>query len=77
VPIWVSTKRSVRYADYSHCQTQIDYHTPEQFKALRATQLAYRDALNQVSQYAFLIKGRANLAARGWPNWKKAQETRG
>jgi len=27
--------------------------TPEQFKALRATQLAYRDALNYVSQYAF------------------------
>jgi IS605 OrfB family transposase len=27
--------------------------TPEQFKTLRATQLAYRDALNFVSQYAF------------------------
>jgi putative transposase len=27
--------------------------TPEQFAALRATQLAYRDALNLVSQYAF------------------------
>ena len=27
--------------------------TPEQFKVLRATQLAYRDALNSVSQYAF------------------------
>lgn len=27
--------------------------TPEQFKALRATQLAYRDSLNYVSQYAF------------------------
>jgi len=27
--------------------------TPEQFKALRTTQLAYRDALNFVSQYAF------------------------
>jgi putative transposase len=27
--------------------------TPEQFAALRATQLAYRDALNFVSQYAF------------------------
>ena len=27
--------------------------TPEQFKALRETQLAYRDALNYVSQYAF------------------------
>jgi IS605 OrfB family transposase len=27
--------------------------TPEQFAALRATQLAYRDALNQVSSYAF------------------------
>jgi putative transposase len=27
--------------------------TPEQFQALRETQLAYRDALNAVSQYAF------------------------
>ena len=27
--------------------------SPEQFKALRTTQLTYRDALNQVSQYAF------------------------
>jgi len=27
--------------------------TPEQFKALRQTQLAYRDALNFVSQYAY------------------------
>ncbi len=27
--------------------------TPEQFKALRQTQLAYRDALNYVSQYAY------------------------
>src|SRR2546423_1715698 len=27
--------------------------TSEQFAALRATQLAYRDALNYVSQYAF------------------------
>src|SRR5260370_28567176 len=27
--------------------------TPDQFKALRATQLAYRDALNFVSAYAF------------------------
>src|SRR5713226_6143052 len=27
--------------------------TPDQFAALRATQLAYRDALNFVSQYAF------------------------
>ena len=27
--------------------------TPEQFRALRATQLAYRDALNDVSRYAF------------------------
>jgi len=27
--------------------------TPEQFQALRATQLAYRDALNAVSSYAF------------------------
>src|SRR5437588_13106276 len=27
--------------------------TPEQFNALRQTQLAYRDALNYVSQYAY------------------------
>lgn len=27
--------------------------TPDQFQALRRTQLAYRDALNYVSQYAF------------------------
>src|SRR5215470_11512580 len=27
--------------------------TPEQFRALRQTQLAYRDALNAVSRYAF------------------------
>src|SRR6266446_6460253 len=27
--------------------------TPQQFQALRATQLAYRDALNYVSQYAY------------------------
>lgn len=27
--------------------------TPEQFQALRTTQLAYRDALNFVSRYAF------------------------
>jgi putative transposase len=29
------------------------YTTPDQFRALRATQLAYRDALNYVSRYAF------------------------
>src|SRR5436190_7930034 len=27
--------------------------TPQQFQALRTTQLAYRDALNYVSQYSF------------------------
>src|SRR5215813_3457849 len=27
--------------------------TPDQFKLLRATQLAYRDGLNHVSQFAF------------------------
>ena len=27
--------------------------TPDQFRALRETQLAYRDALNSVSRYAF------------------------
>ncbi len=34
--------------------TKLKLHTtPEQFAALRTTQLAYRDALNYVSRYAF------------------------
>ncbi|GHO79549.1 transposase [Ktedonobacter sp. SOSP1-85] len=37
--------------------------TPEQFKALRSTQLAYRDALNYVSQYAF-ANGKLSNAIR-------------
>ncbi|GER89378.1 transposase [Dictyobacter vulcani] len=37
--------------------------TPEQFAALRATQLAYRDALNAVSQYAF-AHGKMSNAVR-------------
>jgi putative transposase len=37
--------------------------TPEQFKALRETQLAYRDALNYVSQYAF-THGKMSNAVR-------------
>src|SRR5713226_10485251 len=33
---------------------KLKLHTsPEQFQALRQTQLAYRDALNHVSRYAF------------------------
>ncbi len=33
---------------------KLKLHTsPEQFRALRQTQLAYRDALNHVSRYAF------------------------
>ena len=33
---------------------KLKLHTsPEQFQALRKTQLAYRDALNYVSQYAY------------------------
>jgi predicted transposase len=33
---------------------KLKLHTaPEQFQALRATQLAYRDALNYASRYAF------------------------
>ena len=35
--------------------------TPEQFRALRQTQLAYRDALNHVSLYAF-AQGRMRSA---------------
>ncbi|HTD19423.1 MAG TPA: transposase [Ktedonobacteraceae bacterium] len=37
--------------------------TPEQFKALRTTQLAYRDSLNYVSQYAF-ANGKLSNAIR-------------
>src|SRR5215469_15125599 len=37
--------------------------TPEQFAALRATQLAYRDGLNRVSQYAF-AHGKTNSRRR-------------
>ena len=37
--------------------------TPEQFKALRTTQLAYRDSLNYVSQYAF-AHGKMSNAVR-------------
>src|SRR5262250_1757623 len=37
--------------------------TPEQFAALRKTQLAYRDALNLVSQYAFAHGKMSNKAA--------------
>jgi putative transposase len=35
--------------------------TPEQFRALRATQLAYRDALNYVSRYAFAHGKMSNM----------------
>jgi IS605 OrfB family transposase len=44
---------------YTGCMQQIMtaklklHPSPEQFRALRATQLAYRDALNYVSRYAF------------------------
>jgi predicted transposase len=37
--------------------------TPEQFQALRATQLAYRDALNYVSRYAFDHGKKSNKVA--------------
>jgi putative transposase len=37
--------------------------TPQQFAALRATQLAYRDALNFVSQYAFVHGKMSNRVA--------------
>ncbi len=37
--------------------------TPEQFQALRATQLAYRDALNFVSQYAYAHGKMSNRVA--------------
>src|SRR4051794_34761169 len=36
--------------------------TPEQFAVLRATQLAYRDALNAVSHYAFEHSKTSNAA---------------
>src|SRR5260370_14378725 len=37
--------------------------TPAQFQALRATQLAYRDSLNFVSQYAFAHGKMSNRVA--------------
>jgi putative transposase len=37
--------------------------TPEQFQALRTTQLAYRDSLNFVSQYAFAHGKMSNRVA--------------
>src|SRR5262245_60728561 len=37
--------------------------TPEQFRALRQTQLAYRDALNYVSRYAFEHGKMRNMVA--------------
>ncbi len=37
--------------------------TPQQFQALRATQLAYRDALNYVSQYAYAHGKSSNRVA--------------
>ncbi|HEY7419048.1 MAG TPA: transposase, partial [Ktedonobacteraceae bacterium] len=37
--------------------------TPEQAQALRATQLAYRDGLNAVSQYAFEHGKTSNVTA--------------
>src|SRR6266851_3822837 len=37
--------------------------TPAQFQALRATQLAYRDSLNFVSQYAFVHGKMSNRVA--------------
>ena len=36
---------------------------PEQFHAMRATQLAYRDALNAVSRYAFAHGKMSNQVA--------------
>jgi len=37
--------------------------TPAQFQALRATQLAYRDALNSVRRYAFAHGKMSNKVA--------------
>jgi putative transposase len=37
--------------------------TPEEFAALRAMQLAYRDALNFVSRYAFEVGKKSNAVA--------------
>lgn len=37
--------------------------TPEQFQALRQAQLAYRDALNHVSRYAFAQQKMSNQRA--------------
>ena len=46
----MSYTRSMKQACVAKLKLQT---TPEQFNALRATQLAYRDALNYVSRYAF------------------------
>jgi IS605 OrfB family transposase len=45
--------------------------TPQQFKALRQTQLAYRDALNYVSRYAFVhgkMSSKVGLQERTYPD---------
>jgi len=40
---------------------KLKLHTvPSQFQALRTTQLAYRDALNSVSRYAFVHGKKSN-----------------
>ena len=47
------TDSKEEHATDHHRQTQAHHSTREQFEALRKLQLAYRDALNAVSRYAF------------------------
>jgi putative transposase len=47
--------------------------TPEQFQALRTTQLAYRDALNYVSQYSFAHGKMSNQRALQRENYDQVR----
>ena len=49
--------------------------TPEQFQALRTTQLAYRDALNYVSKYAFDHGKMSNQQALQRETYTKVRST--
>src|SRR6266699_480139 len=51
--------------------------TPEQFQALRTTQLAYRDALNYVSQYSFAHGKMSNQRALQRENYDEIRSKYG
>jgi len=49
-----SSVYAIIHTDETTITAKLKLHTtPAQFKALRTTQLTYRDALNYVSQYAY------------------------